>query len=124
MQTHLTVNGTDMTDYIVDGSYNVKTVDAYESWKDGYLVEHRVIVSSKVEGEFSILCSDKTISLADFLTAWNAAVSNGVATIGLYIPTSNSFEAIECYFEINNPEHIKRTDDTFVDVLTITVKER
>lgn len=124
MQTHLTVNGTDMTDYIVDGSYNVKTVNAYESWKDGYLVEHRVIVSSKVEGEFSILCSDKTISLADFLTAWNAAVSNGVATIGLYIPTSNSFEAIECYFAINNPEHIKRTDDTFVDVLTITVKER
>lgn len=124
MQTHITVNSVDMTPYVVDGSYDVVSNDSYESWKDGNFVEHRVIVTSKVEGSFEIVCSDKTITLSDFLTAWNAAVSNGVVTIGLYVPTLNSFQALECYYEIENPDHIKKMDDTFVDVLKIKVKER
>lgn len=124
MQTHLTVGLSDMTGYIVVDSYDVKSVDAYESWKDGNKREHRVIVSSKVEGTFKILCSDKTITLSNFLTVWNENVNNGVVTIGLYIPTRNSFEALECYYEIEDAEHIKQTDDTFVDVLKIKVKER
>lgn len=123
MQTHITVNGTDMTSYVVSGSYNIRKKDAYKSWQDGYLVEHRVIVASKVEGEFSIYCASDTITVADFLTEWNAAVSNGVVTLGLFIPTTNTFEALECYYEIENPSHI-RTDDTFVDILKITIKER
>lgn len=124
MQTHITVNSIDMTPYVVDGSYDVKSEDSYESWKDGNYVEHRVIVTSKVNGEFEILCSDDTITLANFLTAWNAAVDNGVVTIGLYVPSRNAFEAFECYYEMENSEHIKRLDDTFIDVLKITVKER
>lgn len=124
MRVHLVVDSNDLTDYIVDGSYDVNTEDAYESWQDGNMVEHRVIVGQKVVGSFSILCSDKTITLADFLTYWNNAVDNGVVTIGLYVPSLNSFEALNCYYEITNAEHIKRVDDSFIDVMKVIVKER
>ena len=126
MKTHLVVNNTDLTGYIVAGSYNIDSSDEYESWKDGNFREHRIIVTSKVSGSFEIVCSNRTgsITLADFLETWDGAVDNGVVTLGLYIPTRDKFELLEAYYDIVNKEHILSGDGNFIDVLTIKLQER
>lgn len=120
------VNGTDITNYIVEGSYNINASDDYESWKDGYFVEHRIIVTSKVSGSFEVVCSNRSnsITLADFLTTWNGGVSNGVVTLGVEVLNTGTFEAIEAYYQIKNTKHDRAGDGSFIDVLEITIKER
>ncbi len=124
MRTHVVINNTDMTPYVVDGSYKIRTEDAYESWNDGNMVEHRVVVSTKVTGSFDIGCSEQSITLSDLLDAISAATDNKVLTIGLYVPTLNQFKALHVYYELENTEHIRRADGSFIDVITITIKER
>lgn len=126
MLTHLVVNNTNLTPYIVDGTYSINSADTYESWKDGNMVEHRVIITHKISGSFEIACSNRAngITLSDFLDLWNGIVDNGVAQIGVWVPNKGSFEAIDCYYEITNKEHILSGDGEFIDVLTVNVKER
>ena len=126
MRNHLTVSNTDLTGYIVDGSYKMDTKDAYESWEDGNMLEHRVIVTSKVEGSFEIGCSDNRggISLERFLSLWDQAVDNGVATIGVYVPSLNQFKAISCYYTITSKSHDISAGGQIIDVLSVSIKER
>ena len=124
MRSHLIVSGTDLTAYIVDGSYKMDTKDAYESWEDGNMLTHRVVVTSKVEGSFDIGCAESTITLADFLAKWQAAVVNKVATIGVYVPSLDKFRVVSCYFSITSKEHIVTASGKLIDVLTIKIEER
>lgn len=123
MKTHIVVNDTDLTPYVVNGSYNIRASDTYESWQDGNKKEHRIIVTSKVSGSFQIACGGE-LTLSDFLTAWNGAVNNGVLRIGLYVTNTDAFEALECYYEIEPEEHILTAGGKWIDVLSITIKER
>ena len=120
------VNNTDITNYILEGSYKMDSDDAYESWKDGNMREHRIIVAHKVKGEFQVVCSNRSnsITLQNFLTIWNGAVDNGVVTLGAYVLDTNSFELLEAYYDIENVKHDRAGDGSFIDVLKITITER
>lgn len=120
------VNSTDITNYIVEGSYKMDSSDTYESWKDGNMREHRIIVAKKISGQFQVVCSNRSnsITLSDFLTLWNGAVHNGIVTIGVYVLDTGSFEAIEAYYEITNSKHDRAGDGSFIDVLEIKITER
>lgn len=120
------VNNTDITNYIVEGSYKMDSSDTYESWKDGNMREHRIIVSQKIKGEFQVVCSNRanSITLADFLALWDSAVVNGIVTIGVYVLDTDTFEAIEAYYEMENVKHDRAGDGSFIDVLEITITER
>lgn len=123
MKTHIVVNDTDLTPYVVDGSYNIKSSDTYESWQDGNKKEHRIIITSKINGSFQIACGGD-LTLSEFLEVWNSAVNNGILRIGLYVTNTNTFEAIECYFEIDPEDHILTAGGKWIDVLSIKIKER
>lgn len=124
MRTHLVINNTDYTDYIVGDSYEVNSEDIYESWKDGNMREHRIIIAKKVNGSLQIACSEETLRLSDFLAAVDAATNNGVLTMGLYVPNTDSFEALECYYHIESSQHIKSIGGKLYDVLTLNLTER
>lgn len=118
------VGGIDITNYIVTGSYNINAVDQYEGWQDGNGVEHRVIIRSKVSGSFEIGCCSKSITLSDFLDAWDSAVDNGVVTIGCTVLNKNTFEALEAYYEITGKDHIKKGDGQIIDIMSVKIQER
>lgn len=124
MRTHFVVGGQDFTDYIVENSYDVNTEDVYESWQDGNMLEHRIIVASKVKGKFKIVCASDKLTIANFLSTWNSAVVRGVVTLGLYVTNTDTFEALECYYKIKSSQHIKSTGGTLYDVLEIEVTQR
>lgn len=118
------VGGIDISNYIVTGSYDINASDQYESWKDGNGIEHRVIIRSKVSGSFDIGCCSKSITLSDFLAAWDSAVDNGVVTIGCTVLNKNSFEALEAYYEIRGKDHIKKGDGQIIDIMSVKIQER
>lgn len=120
------VNNTDITGYIVAGSYKMYQQEESESWKDGNMMTHKVVVTQKVTGSFQVACSNKrrSITLSDFLTLWNSAVNNHVASIGVRVLNTGSFEAIECYYTIKPVQHVLSADKTFVDVIEISISER
>lgn len=120
------VNNTDITNYIVEGSYKMDSSDTYESWKDGNMREHRIIVSQKIKGKFQVVCSNRSnsITLSDFLDVWNGAVNNGILTIGVYVLDTDTFEPIEAYYEMENVKHDRAGDGSFIDVLEISIQER
>ena len=126
MRTHLVIHGVDYTPYIVHGSYNINTDDVYESWEDGNMVEHRIIVTSKVKGTIQIVCSDmpRCKSASDFLADVKAATDNGVLTVGVYVPNLGAMKAINCYYSVQTSSHIKSIGGQFTDVFTLQIKER
>lgn len=120
------VGGQDITKYIVKDTYKMDSEDSYETWNDGNMVEHRVIITDKVSGSFDICLQTKTgeLSFDDFLTLWNSQVSNGVVTIGVYVTNKNTFEALSAYYSFASKQHIKKGDGGIIDVLTVSIKER
>lgn len=126
MQSQVVVNNTDISNYIVAGSYKINQEDESESWKDGNKTEHRIVVAQKIKGSFQVVLSNKrrSITLQQFMEIWNAAVINHVATLGVRVINTGAFEAIECYYSMKNVQHDLSADGTFVDVIEITISER
>ena len=122
--THVVIGGIDITPYIVDGTYDINSEDSYESWNDGNMVEHRVIVTQKVIGSFDIVCCWKTIMPNEFAELINRLDNNGVLTIGLFVPTKSSFKAVSCYYNITSKEHNLDAHGNPIDIFTISLKER
>lgn len=126
MREHIVVGSTDLTPYIVDGSYAINSEDSYESWNDGNMNEHRIIICQKIRGSFDVLCAENQggIALSTFLNIWNNAQNNGLITLGVYVPSINRFIACDCYYDIKSKEHIITANGDIIDTLTITIKEK
>lgn len=124
MESQIIVNETDLTPYVVAGSYKVNVKDQYESWRDGNEVEHHSPHIKKVVGEFEIACNSNKLSISSFLAAWNGAVSNDVVSLSLHIPELNELKELSCYFSMSNESHDAKADGGFVDVFKIKVTER
>jgi hypothetical protein len=123
MQT-IMIGTTPITDLIVDGTYKMDAKDQYESWKDGNYREHRVIVTSKVEGSFDVVLPSDGTSLADFMEIIRDNEVNGVITALVDVTNRGSAEAISAYYELDNKEHNITASGRVVDVVTVKLKER
>lgn len=123
---NIIIGQTNITGYIVADTYKMDAKAQYESWRDGNYVEHRIIVTEKVEGSFDVVCSnlDGSITLADFMDIIGDAENNGVITCNVYVTNKGASEAIDAYYEVTSKEHTLKADGTFVDVITVALKER
>lgn len=123
---NIIIGQTNISDYIVHDTYKMDAKAQYESWRDGNYVEHRIIITEKIEGEFNVVCSnlDGSITLADFMDIISAAENNGVITCNVYVTNKGVSEAIDAYYAIDNESHTMKADGTFVDVLKVSLKER
>jgi len=118
----VTVNNTDITRYINKDTYKVNSNDVYESWLNANFVEKRIFTRKRVEGQFEIRCG-KGLTLAAFLSNWEAAVSNGVVTMGLWVQNTNSFEAIQAFYSFEGQEHVELDNGAVYDRLIVKIKE-
>ena len=123
---NIIIGQTNITGYIVADTYKMDAKAQYESWMDGNYVEHRVIITEKVEGSFDVVCSnlDGSITLADFMDIIADAENMGVITCNVYVTNKGAAEAIDAYYTVTSKEHTMKADGTFVDVITVALKER
>ncbi len=125
MQGKVIIGTTDISNYVVDGSYKMDASDAYESWRDGNYVEHRVIVGTKVSGEFDVVLSSKNnYTLSQFYMMVKAAETNGVIPMAVYLTNTGAVAAINAYYTLKSQEHILQADGSFIDVVSVGVQER
>lgn len=116
------VNGNDITRYIDKDTFKVNSSDVYESWQNANFVEKRIFVRKRVEGEFEIRCG-KGLTLANFISNWNSAVTNEIVTIGVWVQNDNSFQAIQAFYSFEGQEHVELDNGAFYDRLVIKIKE-
>ena len=125
MQGKVIIGTTDISNYVVEGTYKMDSADAYESWRDGNYVEHRIIVGSKVSGEFDVVLSSKNnYTLAQFHTMVKAAETNGIIPMAVYLTNTGVVKAINAFYTLSSQEHILQPDGSFIDIVTVGVQER
>ena len=123
---NIVIGQTNIRDYIIEGTYKMDAVDAYESWQDGNFVQHRVIVTSKVNGSFDVACCNKTgsITLADFCSIFSNAEDEGVILASVYVTNKGAQRTIEAYYKMTTKAHTLLADGTFLDVVTVSIEEK
>lgn len=125
-ETLAVVNNTDITNYIIKDTYEVNSEPVYTSWEDGNHVEHRVYPRDKVRGSFEIITFGTTprTAFVAFLNILKAATTNHVLTIGLYVKNEGTFQALNCYYTVENTQHAVTDDGRYVDRAIISIEER
>jgi hypothetical protein len=123
---NVVIGQTNIKNYIIEGTYKMDSSDSYESWQDGNFVQHRVIVTSKVNGSFDVACCNKTgsITLSDFCDIFTNAEDEGVILATLHVTNKGIMKTIEAYYKMTTKEHTLLADGTFLDVLTVTIEEK
>lgn len=126
MKTHLIINGVDYTPFIVDGSYKINTTNKEESWQDGNMVTHKVVVSTKVTGSVQILCSEEGNwpRVDKYIKDLDEATDNFVLTCLVYVPSLDVTKVIDCYYSNDNVNHIKNVSGKFTDIFELKISER
>ena len=119
-----TLNGTDITKYIIKDTYDVNTEPVFESWQDGNFKEHRVYIRDRVKGSFDVIFfDDDNGAYQDFLDLLASVTVNRVTTIGLYVLNTSHTGLFEVYYTIKAIQHAETTDGRMVNKMTIDLEE-
>lgn len=120
------VGSTDITDFVIDGSYNMDSAPEYESFIDGNKVEHRIYTAEKISGKFElVLAKNKNgMSLSEFIALWNSHTTNGYTQLTVYVTNVGTIKTINAYCSITNKEHKRLPDGTYLDIIDVKVEER
>jgi hypothetical protein len=119
-----TLNGTDITKYIIKDTYDVNTEPVFESWQDGNFKEHRVYIRDRVKGSFDVIFfDDDNGAYQDFLDLLASVTVNRVTTIGLYVLNTSRTELFQVSYTIKAVQHAETTDGRMVNKMTIDLEE-
>lgn len=119
-----TVNGTDISKYIIKDTYKINTEPVFESWTDGNFREHRIYVRDRVKGSFDVIFfGDDNTAYQDFLDLLAGATVNRMLTIGLFVLNDSHFGAFQVYYTIDAQQHAITTDGRMVNKMTINIEE-
>lgn len=127
MNRLVVIGNTDITPYIDWQSYKMDRKPAYESWKDGNYIEHRIYVRTRLEGSFRVwLAGINGMDTEAFINLIESATANHVTTMGVYDPVSGSttVKAIEAYVDITPGKHREMMNGDYFDILTVKVSEK
>lgn len=124
MTGQVIIGSSDITNLIVDGSYQMDAVESFESWLDGNKMEHRSGIVEKVKGSFNVvLAPQNNQTLAGFKQIMTNATTDGVTYATVYVTNKGAVEAIDCFYALTNEEHILTTNG-FIDVVKVEIQER
>lgn len=119
-----TVNGIDITKYIIKDTYDVNAEPVYESWTDGNFREHRIQIRDRVKGSFDVIFfDDDNTAYQNFLTLLDSATDIDRLTIGLFVLNKSMFQAFEVYYKITAAQHAETSDGRIVNKMSIEIEE-
>lgn len=127
MNRLVVIGETDITPYIDWQSYKMEQKPAYESWKDGNYIEHRIYVRTRLEGSFRVwLAGINEMDTEAFLDLIESATANHVTTLSVYDPISGSLtpREITAFLDITPGKHREMMNGQYFDILTVKVSEK
>ena len=94
------INGTDITQYILAESYNVNQKNEFNEWTDANKVNHHDIIRTRVSGEFELQfkIGDET-PYNNFVTLIKNNTVSGVLPITVFVNNINETKAINAFYE-------------------------
>lgn len=117
-----TINSTDYTKYIQDGSYKINQNDIGESWTDGNFKQHKNNVL-KVQGTFEMaFITDDEYSnfLGDIENAKN---SDGYVECSIFVVNKNTSMDIECFLNVSTNRYKPVNETNVVNIVSISINE-
>lgn len=94
------INGTDITQYILSDSYNINQKNEYNEWTDANRVNHRDIIRTRISGEFELQfkIGDET-PYNNFVTLLKDNTASGVLPITVFVNNINESKTINAFYE-------------------------
>ena len=116
------INGTDITGYIQETSYQVNQAPIYEEWTDGNYKTHREETRQKITGNFDLIFVRAT-DLDNFLKLVDENSTGSLLTITLWIQNKNRAVETQVYFSFEAKTVVKISDNYTFHEFTVTIEE-
>lgn len=94
------INGTDISQYILSESYSINQKDEYNEWTDANRVNHRDIIRTRVSGKFELqfpVCNEQLYT--DFVTLLSDNTVSGILPITVFVNNINETKEINVFYE-------------------------
>ena len=94
------INGTDITQYVLSESYKINQKDEYNEWTDANRVNHRDIIRTRVEGAFELQFKiGDEIPYNNFVALIKDNTVSGVLPITVFVNNVNETKEINVFYE-------------------------
>lgn len=94
------INGTDITQYVLSESYKINQKNEYNEWTDANRVNHRDIIRTRVEGEFELQFKiGDEIPYNNFVALIKDNTVSGVLPITVFVNNVNETKEINVFYE-------------------------
>lgn len=118
------INGTDISNYIQESTYEINQRDVYKGWMDANYNIHREKIRTRVVGSFDLVFLTETDYTA-FLTLLNTNTdASGMLTITLYVTNINASASYNVFFEFENNVNREISANYFYKRCTMDIEER
>ena len=117
------INGIDITKYIIASTYNVNNIDDYVEWKDAWHKKHRNIIRGRVSGSFDLKFLKGTTDYSDFVALIENSKVYGSLTMTVYVSNKNMEKSIDAYCDFA-PTVRKSFDEKTHEQFTFVLEER
>jgi len=103
------INGTDITEYINETSYEVNQEELTEEFYDGNHKLHKIPLAKKVRGSFQMVFV-KPEDLTNFVNLMEANKTGNLLHITLWISNLNRAAELDVYFEFLSKKKVRISD--------------
>lgn len=94
------INGTDITQYVLSESYKINQKNEYNEWTDANRVNHRDIIRTRVEGAFELQFKiGDEIPYNNFVALIKDNTVSGVLPITVFVNNINETKEINVFYE-------------------------
>lgn len=118
------INGTDITKYIQESTYEVNQEDVYEEWLDGNYRTHREVTRTKVTGKFEMVFVTESEFSAFLTLLGNNTSASGVLAITLYVTNINTSASYNVFYEFENTSNRQINSNYFYKRFKMEIEER
>lgn len=120
----VSINGTDISQYLNETSYKVEPEPVYDEWTDGRHRKHKNTYRTRVVGSFDIFCFTDT-EYDNLITLFNDNTDDeDLLTITVYVGGKiNDDVEIECYYSMKLVSRRKISADYTKYKLHVEIEE-
>lgn len=119
------IGGRDITKYINESTYKMDSVAESNKWEDGNFQTHKIISRYRIKGSFVVaLYGQDGMNINTLNQLFEAATTDNVTIIGVYVTNKGKYEAIRAYCEMKTKAHRELSDGSYLDLIQVSVEEK